>query len=188
MIRRMKQWLLVGLGNPGSRYEKTRHNVGIRALRFWVSQQAPDAFWRAVSRFEAELAAVGDITVFFPLTNMNDSGRAVAAYTKTNSLTPEQVIIVHDDVELALGEVRWKEGGSAAGHNGVRSVQTAMGVKQILRLRIGIGRPAYAEASAGGTPTLRGYVLQPFSAPEEAQLPAVLTVAAQMLQQRLCPE
>lgn len=179
MILAMK-WLVVGLGNPGSRYEKTRHNTGIRAVRFWVEQQAPGVSWRAASRFEAEVVEVGDVTAFFPLTSMNDSGRAVAAFMRAHGIPPEQVILVHDEVALALGEVRWKEGGSAAGHNGVRSVQAAAGVASMPRLRIGVGRLESVE--------LQRYVLQPFTAEEEAQLPAVFTVAAQLLQQRLFPE
>lgn len=160
------KWLVVGLGNPGSRYEKTRHNVGIRAVRFWQEH--------------ADAVSAGEVAALFPQTGMNESGKEVAAYARAHTLKPERIILVHDDVELSFGEVRWKEGGSAAGHNGVRSVQAAVGAATMPRLRIGVGRLEAVE--------LQHYVLQPFSAPEEARLPAVFTVAAQLLQQRLFPE
>ncbi len=162
----MKQWLVVGLGNPGSRYENTRHNVGVRAVRFW--QEHVDA------------ASAGGVAVFFPQTGMNESGKEVAAYARAHNFKPEQMILVHDDVELPFGEVRFKEGGSAAGHNGVRSVQAAVGTDMLGRIRIGVGRSTTAE--------LHDYVLQPFTAEEEAQLPTILSAAAQVLEQRLFPE
>lgn len=164
MIRVMKQWLVVGLGNPGSRYEKTRHNVGVRAIRFWQEQVdvAPAA------------------AALFPRTGMNESGQEVAAYMRAHNLKLEQIILVHDDVELPFGEVRLKEGGGAAGHNGVRSIQAALGSDALLRLRIGVGRSPTAE--------LHDYVLAPFTAEEESQLPAILSAAAQALQQRLSQE
>jgi PTH1 family peptidyl-tRNA hydrolase len=166
MIRRMKQWLLIGLGNPGSRYEKTRHNVGKRAVRFWQEQM--------------DVAPAMGVAVFFPQTGMNESGKEVAAYVRAHNFKLEHIILVHDDVELPFGEVRFKEGGSAAGHNGVRSVQAVLGTDMLGRIRIGVGRSTTAE--------LHDYVLQPFTAEEEAQLPAVLTVTAQVLEQRLSRE
>lgn len=168
----MKQWLVVGLGNPGSGYEKTRHNLGMRALRGWV-------------RTYGEKAA-GDVITFFPVTAMNETGRAVAAAVQAHTIKPEHIIILHDDVELAFGLVRFKEGGSAAGHRGVKSVQAVLQTEAIARLRLGIGKPA----TTAGRPTgvdLTEYVLQPFTPEEEAQLPAILSAAAQALQRRLFP-
>lgn len=180
MIRVMKKWLLVGLGNPGSRYEKTRHNVGIRAMRFWIEQKDPMIQWKKSDRFEAEIADTGEVIAFFPLTGMNESGRAVAAYARASGIKPEQIILIHDEVELLFGEVRFKEGGSAAGHNGVRSVQAALGSEALLRLRIGVGRSESLE--------LHDYVLQAFTPNEEAQVPAILMAATQTLEPRLSQE
>lgn len=162
----MKQWLLVGLGNPGEKYEKTRHNIGRQALRSWVGVYGEEA--------------TGRVIAFFPDTAMNDSGRVVAAAVQAHAIKPEHIMILHDDVELEFGKVRFKEGGSAAGHRGVKSVQAALQTKAITRLRLGIGRPRSAD--------LTGYVLQPFAPEEEAQLPAILLVAVRVLQQRLFPE
>lgn len=166
MIRRMKQWLVVGLGNPGSRYKKTRHNLGMRVLRDWARAYGEEA--------------AGNVITFFPVTAINETGRAVAATVRAHAIKPEHIIILHDDVELALGEMRFKEGGSAAGHRGVKSIQAALQTQAIARLRLGIGKPAGVD--------LTGYVLQPFTPEEEAQLPAILTAAAQELQRRLYPE
>lgn len=130
-------------------------------------------FWQDTSGAEAADA----VTTFFPETGMNDSGPAAAAFMQAHGLQPEQIILVHDDVELPFGDVRFKEGGSAAGHNGVRSVQAAVGNEALLRLRIGVGRPSMGE--------LHDYVLQPFSIEEEAQLPAILTAVTRILEQRL---
>lgn len=187
----MKQWLLVGLGNPGGRYEKTRHNLGIRMLRFWIEQKDPMIQWKKSDRFEAEMADTGEVIAFFPLTGMNESGRAVAAYARASGIKPEQIILIHDEVELPFGEVRFKEGGSAAGHNGVRSVQAAVGSEALLRLRIGVGRPPFAEpgGATGGKPlALHDYVLQAFTPNEEAQVPAILMAATQTLEPRLSQE
>src|SRR5581483_12302146 len=118
---------------------------------------------------------------FFPPTFMNESGEAVASFIKEKALTPSQLIIVHDDLELPFGEVRWKEGGSANGHNGVRSIQEKLSTQEILRLRIGIGRPA------DDTP-IDEFVLQRFSESEEAQLPGIIERAVSELRRRVFPE
>lgn len=141
--------LIVGLRNPGSRFEGTRHNVGAVAVREWVSRLDAAEWQVAPWREEADgLAEVLELRteemrlwVLLPLTFMNDSGRAVAAFCKYKNIMPEEVVIVHDELELALGEVKWKEGGSASGHNGVRSVQEQVGSQKMRRLRLGIGRP-----------------------------------------------
>lgn len=174
------KWLVVGLGNPGKKYENTRHNLGKQVLRCW--RLAP---WQYSERFAAEVNMVGEVAALWPRTGMNESGRAAAAFARVHNIRPEHIIIVHDDVELPFGEIRFKEGGSAAGHNGVRSVLAALGTEAIGRLRIGIGRPAYAEDSADEALALREYVLQPFTASEEKQLPAIRRRAAEVLQQRL---
>jgi len=134
----MQQLVIVGLGNPGSQYEYTRHNLGIRAVKTWLGSAVS---WHEEPRFQAAVAQTNFCTALFPLTFMNNSGVSVASFLNFKKLTPQQLIIVHDEVELSLGEVRWKEQGSAAGHNGVRSLIEALGTDQFKRLRLGIGRP-----------------------------------------------
>lgn len=159
----MERFLFVGLGNPGEKFMGTRHNVGVDALRAWVQQWGDGAAWRQQSRFESEIASVtrGGMTVdcMFPLTFMNDSGRAVQAYSQFYDIAPEDILIIHDELELPLGEIGIKEGGSAHGHNGVRSIHDVLGTDQLVRLRIGVGRPV------DDVPVER-YVLQRFTEDE----------------------
>lgn len=161
----MDSFLFVGLGNPGAQYEHTRHNLGTRALREWVEKiSGGSAVWREDVSLQAE---VTEITVegkrlmgLFPLTYMNNSGRAVAAFLKNNPVEPSHILVIHDELQFPLGEVKIKEGGSAAGHKGVKSIHESLSTQDIPRLRLGIGRPLDA------TP-VDEYVLQKFSPQEE---------------------
>lgn len=157
----MKKQLLIGLGNPGAQYEFTRHNLGARVVAAWQAQQ---------------LEGLPHIKIYLPQPDvfMNDTGPAIAAFLKREGLTPEDLLIVHDDVELPLGVIKDKLEGSAAGHNGVRSIQETLGTQAIRRLRIGVGRPTDA------TP-LEAFVLQKFSSAEETELPAIMAQASKRL-------
>jgi len=140
----MKHYLYIGLGNPGEKYQRTRHNLGIRALRAW----APDN-WHTVKKLPADLAQItlpgATITCLFPLTNMNRSGVAVRRFLRQGfrrifrPLPLNRLLIIHDDLELTLGQFRLKQSGSARGHNGVRSIHNALGTQDISRLLLGIG-------------------------------------------------
>lgn len=141
----MRPLLLVGLGNPGAEYVGTRHNLGDEVLGVWVAGAAPE-----------EMLVVD---VLHPTTFMNASGRAVVDTVRKSRRTLEDVLLIHDDLELPLGEVRLVREGSAQGHNGVRSIHQALQSTAIPRLRLGVGRPPAAM-------TVRDFVLQRF-APEE---------------------
>lgn len=152
--------LLVGLGNPGERYRHTRHNLG------WDVVVAIARGWSLASignRFRGRFGdgRVGGERVFWllPETYMNLSGHSVAEAMRFYKLGPDQVIVFHDDLDLALGKVRIKQGGGHAGHNGLRSIQQELGSAEFVRVRLGIGRPP-----AGRDPS--DYVLQPFVAEE----------------------
>lgn len=184
----MKRILLVGLGNPGKRYERTRHNLGIRALRHWVETQTSStdsaASWQADAGQRAETAAVrfADtiVTCLFPLTSMNRSGEAVAAFNRRRfGILPapyvlKNLLVIHDDIELPLGKIRFKQSGSAAGHKGVRSIQHALQTQDFPRLRLGISKPAAS---------VDQYVLEPFSPAEEPTVALLLTDAAAAITQ-----
>lgn len=142
--------LLVGLGNPDTNYAGTRHNLGRDVLR-------------AVA---ADGTAPAGAAFFYPPTFMNESGLAVAARLHYLQLGPDRLVVVHDDLELPLGEVRLETGGSARGHNGVRSVQEALDTTNFHRLRLGIGRPPEGVAA-------REYVLSRFTADEQAAVAAL---------------
>ena len=151
--------LIVGLGNPGTEYERTRHNVGWMVLDAFAAKFRID-----VSRHEKNAltgtgrVAGGSILLARPLTYMNLSGDAVRLLANAYLEDPADLIVVFDDIDLPLGRLRIRESGSAGTHNGMRSIVEALGTEQFPRLRVGIG-------SADGGP-LRDYVLDEFSAAE----------------------
>ncbi len=138
--------LIVGLGNPGAQYARHRHNVGFMAADVIHSRHGFPP-WRR--RFQAEVsegALAGEkVLLVKPQTYMNNSGRAVQAATAFYKLPAENVVVIHDEVDLPPGKTRMKTGGGAAGHNGLRSVTGAIG-DSYRRLRIGVGHPGVKEA------------------------------------------
>ena len=143
-------WLVLGLGNPGRRYENTRHNVGEDAVRLLAERL--DANLRT-GRNDAAVAEtrIGDTRVVLavPLTFMNESGRAAASLVKRFKFTdPERIIVVHDELDLEPGVVRVKAGGGLAGHNGLKSITSALSTQDYLRIRIGVGKPPSAARGA----------------------------------------
>jgi len=144
-IRGARQ-LVVGLGNPGPEYARTRHNVGFAV----VERLAVEAGARfSASRFEAEAAAVELagilIALLKPRTYMNRSGLAVAAWLDALGLSASQLIVVHDDLDLPLGRLRVVGSAGPGGHRGVTSIQEALGTQVFPRVRVGIGRPREGE-------------------------------------------
>lgn len=138
--------LIVGLGNPGPEYARTRHNAG-----FWfVDELARSAggTWRRESRFHCELARVtiagSELWLMKPTTYMNRSGAAVQSLAAFYRLAPAQMLVVHDEIDLPPGVVRLKQGGGHGGHNGVRDVIAQLGA-DFWRLRIGVGHPGAKE-------------------------------------------
>ncbi|MBF6195379.1 aminoacyl-tRNA hydrolase [Nocardia beijingensis] len=165
--------LVVGLGNPGPEYERTRHNVG-----FLVADVLAE---RVGGRFAVHKKSGADllqarldgrqVLIAKPRSFMNLSGRPVAALAKFFSVPPTEVIVVHDELDLPFGAIRLKRGGGEGGHNGLRSVSSALTTKDYLRTRIGIGRPPGRQDPAD-------YVLKPFSAPERKEVPVIVEQAA----------
>ena len=133
--------LVVGLGNPGARYARTRHNVGWLVVDELARRH--DGSFR--SKFSGSLAEVraGDLRLALlkPETYMNVSGKSVAAAVRFFKVEPQQLLIVHDDVDLDPGRLQARAGGGLAGHNGLRSIAQSLGAQDFLRLRIGVGRP-----------------------------------------------
>lgn len=140
--------LVAGLGNPGKKYAATRHNAGF----WWVDAlaRAAGVSWRHEARYHGEVARVpgtgGEIWLLKPATYMNESGRAVGALADFFKIAPADILIAHDELDLAPGIVKMKFGGSASG-NGVRSVTARLGTPDYWRLRIGIGHPRELAAS-----------------------------------------
>jgi len=133
--------LIVGLGNPGAQYARTRHNVG-----FWLVERVGSL--KLESRFQADIGTASiageRVVLMKPQTFMNRSGAAVGAYTHYYKIAPAQVLVVHDELDLAPGVVRLKQGGGHGGHNGLRDISAQIG-GDYSRLRIGIGHPGSAE-------------------------------------------
>jgi len=165
--------IIIGLGNPGRKYERTRHNAGFMGvdelagnLRVVIAQEKHHALLvrTRIDSSEAILAK--------PQTYMNDSGRAVGAIVRDSYASISDLIVVHDDLDLQLGAVRVKTGGGHGGHNGLRSIIEHLGSADFIRVRIGIGRPAPGMDSAD-------YVLSPFLAEERKVASGVMAKAAE---------
>ena len=149
--------LVVGLGNPGREYATTRHNVGFMVADELARRHGGS--WR--SKFSGEVAEVrldgARLALLKPQTFMNDSGRSAAAAAKFYKVEPEDVLAVHDEVDLDLGRMQARLGGGLAGHNGLRSMASALKTPEFLRLRIGVGRP-----ERGDRRPVSDWVLSPF--------------------------
>ena len=136
--------LIVGLGNPGPEYEQTRHNAG-----FWLvdnlAHSLPGTRLQRETRFQALLAkgmlGAHEVWLLEPQTFMNRSGQSVAALARFYKIAPDEVLVVHDELDMAPGVCKMKKGGSAGGHNGLKDISAALGTQDYWRLRIGIGHP-----------------------------------------------
>ncbi len=155
--------LFVGLGNPGPKYARTRHNIGFMAVDAIAGAHGFGP-WRA--RFQGEVAegrlGGAKLLLLKPMTYMNESGRSVGEAMRYHRLEPADVLVFHDELALAPGKVRVKQGGGHAGHNGLRSLHAHIG-EHYGRVRLGIGHP-------GDKAKVSGYVLHDFSKAEEAWL------------------
>ena len=151
--------LIVGLGNPGKKYEKTRHNIG----------------FRVVDEMETSFDAAQDKNLIFlkPDNFMNNSGRAVKKILKYSKLKTQNLIVVHDDVDLLFGDIRVSKDASSAGHKGVQSIIDTLGTKDFTRIRIGI-RPSHKVDT-------EKFVLQNFSKDEEKHLPEIIKKAVGLI-------
>ncbi len=135
--------LVVGLGNPGPKYESTRHNVGYRFVDALAARNG--GRFRIENKFHGLLCRLlisgQDLRLLKPMTFMNRSGQSVAAVVHYFGIVPEQVLIAHDELDLPVGTLRLKQGGGHAGHNGLRDVVNALNTRDFWRLRIGIDHP-----------------------------------------------
>ena len=153
--------LIVGLGNPGSKYEGTRHNTGFMFLDALINSMSGVSS-QSGSRFKCDLwkgsfnGIPGEWLLAKPLTFMNLSGDCVQPLAAWNRIIPEAILIVHDELDLEPGRMKFKCGGGNAGHNGLKSITERLGTPDFFRLRIGIGRPPTREDTIGwvlGRPT-----------------------------------
>ena len=168
---------MVGLGNPGPRYNFTRHNAGFIFLDFLA--QGLNAKFTEKRAFSAEYVEAdfkygpgsGDISrvhLLKPLTFMNLSGQSVAAFLKNSQINADNIVVVHDEVEIPFGSLRFKKGGGDAGHNGLKSIRDSLGTGEFYRLRMGVGKDVRPDAD------LSAYVLGKFAKQDEDQLTQML--------------
>jgi len=164
--------LIVGLGNPGARYARTRHNIGFMAVDEIIRRHSFPAPKERFKGLFAEGTIAGQrVMVLKPETFMNDSGEAVGAAARFFKLEPGEVAVIHDELDLAEGKLRVKRGGGAAGHNGLRSLD-ALYANDYWRVRVGIGHP-------GAKELVLPYVLQNFPAEETVWVEALVAAVAE---------
>jgi PTH1 family peptidyl-tRNA hydrolase len=179
------RWLVVGLGNPGPQYAGNRHNVGQMVLdelarragasfssKGGVLSRRPQAATAEARLGTLPGGAPGPRAVLAkPTTYMNTSGGPVAALARYYDVPPERVVMVHDELDIPFGEIKLKIGGGEGGHNGLRDTTKALGTKEYLRVRVGVGRPP-------GRMDAADFVLRDFAKPEQKDLPWLLDAAA----------
>jgi len=161
--------LLVGLGNPGPKYERTRHNIGFR-----VAEDAARKLGVALatdSRWNALVGKVKDTVVLLPQEYMNLSGESVGQAARFWKVPVNEIVVVHDEIDLEFGRIQVKQGGGDAGHNGLRSIRQHLGAGETVRVRFGVGRPPEQWEGAD-------WVLARFSSAEEKQLKELIPLAA----------
>ena len=145
----MQRTLIVGLGNPGKKYARTRHNVGTDAIELLAQRLSVSL---KVGRDRAQVAEtrIGDqaVVLAVPTTWMNDSGEAVGPIARRYKIPAANIIVIHDELDLEPGAVKLKMGGGLAGHNGLKSISQHMGTNDYMRVRIGVGKPSNKEQGA----------------------------------------
>ncbi|GIG85643.1 aminoacyl-tRNA hydrolase [Plantactinospora endophytica] len=175
MAEELHPWLLVGLGNPGKEYARHRHNVG-----FLVADLLAERVGAKFGRHRRAVAEVAEGRLGFggpklvlakPMTYMNLSGGPVAALAQFYKVPVEQIVAVHDELDIPYGQIRLKQGGGEGGHNGLRSMSKSLGTKDYLRVRFGIGRPPGRQDPAD-------FVLSDFSSAERKELEFLVDRAA----------
>ena len=175
--------LIVGLGNPGQEYEETRHNVG-----FWLLDELAwqwKATFKDEKKFFGQVARVshngGDVWLFKPMTFMNRSGQAVGALAQFYKIKPEEILVVHDELDIPCGRIKFKLGGGNGGHNGLKDIQARLGTPNFYRLRLGIDHP-------GDKALVVGYVLNKPSATDRQLIDDAVAKSLQGLPQLVAGE
>lgn len=168
----MKKILIVGLGNPEARYANTRHNLGfevVEELEKRVKGQGES--WKYEGKFKSEIVKNGNLIFVKPQTFMNNSGMAVSLLANFYKISPEDIIVIYDELDLPLGKIKVRMGGAAAGHHGVESIMEALGTDQFIRVRLGIGnlKTQSSEHKAAHV-SAEKFVLESFLHSEKAQV------------------
>jgi peptidyl-tRNA hydrolase, PTH1 family len=165
--------LVVGLGNPGPNYAKTRHNIGFMVADILADRIGSGFKLHKKSGADVATGRLGDRSVVLakPRVYMNESGRHVGPLAKFYSVAPGDVVVLHDELDIDFGRIRLKFGGGEGGHNGLRSIASALGTKDFQRVRIGVGRPPGRKDPAA-------FVLETFNSTERPEVPLLCENAA----------
>ncbi len=158
-------WLIVGLGNPGAEYDRTRHNIGFEIARVLTERwQLPKPKSRYRGLLTQGRAGAGGprVAILQPQTYMNDAGRSVGPARGALKVPLERVLVLHDEIDLPFGEIRVRVGGGLAGHNGLKSLKHELGSAEFARVRVGVGRPDTTDPER-----VAAYVLSRFAEPRE---------------------
>lgn len=158
MSKRFK--LIVGLGNPGTKYKFSRHNLGFLILDSYLKNSPKFEFNK---KFEAEIVKIGDVVFAKPQTFMNLSGKSVRDISRFYQISPEEILVIQDELDLEFGKVKLSYDSSDAGHNGIKDITNSLGTQKYYRLRFGIGKPQ------DFTP-IEDFVLQDFTVLEQKEL------------------
>lgn len=180
--------LIVGLGNPGAEYERTRHNIGFMAVdrlaTSWSISLGKEKRFYGIfgeGRLSTRLASSGKIRLLKPTTYMNVSGQSVRACADWFKGNPENILVIYDDMDLPLGKLRLRPSGSAGGHNGMKSIISHLGTQNFPRLRLGIGRGGKDDVDCAiaskANQNVTNHVLGGFSASETKILPEIFNLA-----------
>jgi PTH1 family peptidyl-tRNA hydrolase len=163
--------LVVGLGNPGRKYEKTKHNVGFMSLDHYAKSNKLK--FKKESKFNGESLKIGDLVLLKPHTFMNNSGLSISSTMKYYDIDIQDVCIIYDDLDLPLGKTRLREKGSAGGHNGIKSIIAHLGTEAFRRVRIGIDKNPLYET--------KDYVLSSFSKKETQVMKEIFVITDQII-------
>ena len=184
--------LLVGLGNPGEKYEKTRHNLGFVTLDHLLKkiENLDNSFWDEEKKIKSQTKKVNikgtPVLLIRPLTFMNESGIAVAAASSYYKVKPEDIIVIHDDLDLPLGKIRVRFGGGHGGHKGVESIMNSLGTDKFLRMRLGIGHPHHHEGKLKEGKShiaVEDYVLSNFSSSDKGKVKTMTSKVVKIVDQ-----
>ena len=180
LFRRGKaDWLVVGLGNPGDRYARTRHNIGFEVAKLLAER-------RGMPRFKQKYGGLfthdGRLAILLPQTYMNESGSSVGPARGALGVDLDHVLVVHDEIDLPFGKVEVRTGGGLAGHNGLKSLKQGLGSGEFTRVRVGVGRPDSTDPEI-----VSRHVLGRFSEPEQ-EVRELVESAADALERRVSLE
>jgi PTH1 family peptidyl-tRNA hydrolase len=174
--------IIVGLGNPGKKFEKTRHNLGFLVIENLKLKIKNFSDWKYEKKFKAEISRgrIGNKKIILakPQTFMNESGKSVKLLTRSYTLEPKNLIVIHDDIDLPLGKIKISIGRGSAGHKGVQSIIDELGTKNFVRFRIGIKPTTYNLRLT----TIENFVLQKFNKEEEKILKGVIERTCQAIE------